>query len=52
MTGLFELLLGHRPAEWAQGTLRISTGRMTSEAEIKRAVDIIVKSVKRLYASG
>ena len=36
------------PLQWAKGTLRFSTGRMTSEAEINRAVKIIAESVHTL----
>jgi cysteine desulfurase len=36
------------PIEWAQGTIRFSTGRMTTAAEIHRAAKIIVDSVRRL----
>jgi cysteine desulfurase len=36
------------PIEWAKGTLRFTTGRMTTEAEIDRAVDVIVDAIKRL----
>jgi cysteine desulfurase len=36
------------PVEWARGTIRFSTGRMTTPVEIDRAVRIIVDSVKRL----
>lgn len=36
------------PVDWARGTVRFTTGRMTSEAEIDRAVEIIVKAVKKL----
>ena len=36
------------PMEWAKGTLRFSTGRMTTPAEIHRAVQIIVDGVRRL----
>lgn len=36
------------PPEWARGTLRFSTGRMTSGEEIDRAVAVIVAAVKRL----
>ena len=39
------------PAEWARGTLRLSTGHMTTATEINRAVRIIVDSVKRLASS-
>jgi cysteine desulfurase len=33
------------PIEWAKGTLRFSTGRMTSEGEIDRAVQATAKAV-------
>ncbi len=36
------------PARWAMGTLRLSTGRMTTAAEINRAVAIISASVDNL----
>ena len=36
------------PVEWARGTIRFSTGRMTTPAEIDSAVGIIVDRVKRL----
>jgi cysteine desulfurase len=36
------------PLEWAQGTIRFSTGRMTTAAEIHSAVKIIVDRVRRL----
>ena len=36
------------PVEWAQGTLRFSTGRMTTTAEIHRAAKIIVDRVRRM----
>ena len=36
------------PIEWAKGTIRFSTGRMTTAAEIHRSVKIIVDSVRRL----
>ncbi len=37
------------PLEWAKGTLRFSTGRMTTEAEIERAVQVVVSAVRRLW---
>lgn len=42
------------PLQWAKGTLRFSTGRMTTEAEINRAVKIIAESIHTLVenASG
>jgi cysteine desulfurase len=36
------------PLEWAKGTLRLTTGRMTTEADIDRAVQIINDAVKKL----
>ncbi len=36
------------PLEYAMGTLRFSTGRMTTEAEIDRALAIVVEAVRRL----
>jgi len=36
------------PEEWAKGTLRFTTGRMTTENEIARAVDVISAAVVRL----
>jgi cysteine desulfurase len=32
------------PVEWAKGTLRFSVGRMTTEAEIERAISVIVQA--------
>jgi cysteine desulfurase len=36
------------PEPWARGTLRFSTGRMTTADEIDRALEVIVAAVKRL----
>jgi cysteine desulfurase len=36
------------PEEWAKGTLRFSTGRTTTAAEIDRALEVIVAAVKKL----
>jgi len=36
------------PVEWAKGTLRLTTGRMTTPMEIDRAADVIVKAVKAM----
>jgi cysteine desulfurase len=36
------------PKEWAAGTVRFTTGRMTTAEEIDRAVDVIVSAVNRL----
>ena len=39
------------PEEWARGTLRLSTGRTTSEAEIDSAVALVAEAVDRLWAA-
>jgi len=36
------------PVEWAKGTLRFSTGRMTTAAGIDHVIDVVVAAVKRL----
>jgi cysteine desulfurase len=36
------------PLEWAKGTVRFSTGRMTTADEIDHTVDIVVAAIKRL----
>jgi cysteine desulfurase len=36
------------PIEWARGTIRLSTGKYTTEGEADRAVEIIDGAVKRL----
>jgi cysteine desulfurase len=36
------------PIEWARGTIRLSTGKYTTEGEIDRASEIIAAAVKRL----
>ena len=36
------------PVEWAKGTLRFSTGRMTTAEQVDRAVDVVVSAVRRL----
>ncbi len=33
------------PLEWAKGTLRFSVGRMTTEAEIDRTIQVVAKAV-------
>jgi len=40
----------HIPEEWARGTLRFSTGRMTSEADLDIAVTVIADAIERLRA--
>lgn len=39
------------PEEWAKGTLRLTTGRMTTAAEIDRAAEVIVKAVGQMERS-
>jgi len=36
------------PLEWARGTIRLSTGKYTTEGEADRAVNIIAEAVNRL----
>ncbi|MEE4112559.1 MAG: aminotransferase class V-fold PLP-dependent enzyme [Desulfobacteraceae bacterium] len=36
------------PVKWAKGTVRFSTGRMTTGQQIDRAVHIVVEAVRRL----
>jgi cysteine sulfinate desulfinase/cysteine desulfurase-like protein len=33
------------PVEWAQGTIRLSTGRMTTQPEIDQAAQSLVEAV-------
>ncbi|MEJ2220199.1 MAG: cysteine desulfurase family protein [Desulfobacterales bacterium] len=40
------------PLEWAKGTLRLTTGRMTTEADIDSAVRAICAAVKKLRTGG
>ena len=35
------------PVEWAKGTIRFSVGRMTTEAEIDQAVEIIIDAIEK-----
>jgi cysteine desulfurase len=39
------------PVEWAQGTLRFSVGRMTTVAEIDKAIEAVTAAVARLCGS-
>jgi len=39
------------PVEWAKGTLRFTVGRMTTKAEIDRAVDVMAAAVAGLRAA-
>jgi cysteine desulfurase len=36
------------PLEWAKGTLRLTTGRMTTAADIDKAVQVICAAVNKL----
>lgn len=36
------------PLEWARGTIRLSTGKVTSEGEVDRAVEIIAAAVRQI----
>ncbi len=36
------------PEDWGKGTVRFSIGKMTTEAEIDRAIAVVVKAVQRL----
>jgi cysteine desulfurase NifS/selenium donor protein len=38
----------HLPTEVAMGTLRLSLGRMTTEAEVEHSLDLITETVRRL----
>ena len=37
------------PLEWAKGTLRFTTGKMTTEAEIDKAINIVSDAVRGLW---
>ena len=37
------------PLEWAKGTLRFTTGKMTTEAEIDKAINVISDAVTGLW---
>jgi cysteine desulfurase len=40
------------PLEWAKGTLRFTTGRMTTEDEIDRAIKVIADAAESLMTQG
>lgn len=40
------------PLEWAQGTVRLTTGRGTTAADIDKAVQVICVAVKKFRAEG
>ncbi len=42
----------HVPVEYAMGTIRFSTGYMTTESEIESAVEAIEATINRLAPSG
>ena len=36
------------PLEYAMGTLRLSTGKLTTEPEIDKTIEVITAAVKKL----
>ncbi|MBN2298222.1 MAG: cysteine desulfurase [Deltaproteobacteria bacterium] len=42
----------HIPVEWAMGTIRLSTGRFTTESEISHAAGVIVDAIINLRRRG
>jgi len=40
------------PLDWAKGTLRFSVGRMTTVEQIDKAVQVIVRAVKKLQRAN
>ncbi len=40
------------PLDYAMGTIRLSLGRMTTEAEIEESLDAIVRTVRRLHLTA
>jgi cysteine desulfurase len=38
------------PIDWAKGTLRFSLGKMTTAAEIEKAIPVIVQAATMLQA--
>ena len=42
------LLAMEIPEDWAKGTLRFTTGKMTTESEIDRAASVVISKVKKL----
>jgi len=40
------------PLEWAKGTIRFSTGRMTTVNQIERTIEVVVDAVTRLRGRG
>jgi cysteine desulfurase len=39
------------PEEWGKGTVRFSTGRMSTQAQIDKAIEVVVNAIKRLKAT-
>jgi cysteine desulfurase len=42
----------HVPEDWARGTLRFSTGTMTTENDIRTAVEVVAIGIERLKKCG
>ena len=42
----------HVPLEWAKGSIRLSTGRFTTQDEIEQAIAVIVKAIKDLKSQS
>jgi cysteine desulfurase len=40
------------PPDYAMGTIRLSLGRMTTDAEVEQSIEAIVRTVARLRAAG
>ena len=40
------------PEDYARGTMRLSVGRMTTEEDVDRAVDVLVEAVGTARAAG
>jgi cysteine desulfurase len=40
------------PLDWAKGTLRLTTGRMTTTTDIDKAVQVICEAVENLKVKG
>ena len=38
------------PVEWGMGTLRLSVGRYSTDAEIDEAAEVIIREAKALLA--
>ena len=42
----------HVPIKWAKGSIRLSTGRFTTQDEIEQAIAVIVKAIKDLKSQS